>query len=220
MQPPPLLTFSFLLISICFSLSSCTLGTSISDEAVTPSKEWSWTLIPDPKGTPLTKVLLSPIDQAGGRTTKKLFGTQVSPGHSTVSPEKFTGYHTGVDFETFSREKESDIKISAACTGKIVLKKQASGYGGVVVQRCDLPTETVTIIYGHLKLDSITPVVGTILQAHDKIWILGKGYSDQTDGERKHLHFGIHKWPSINITWYTSTSGALNNWIDPIWYLQ
>ena len=160
MRPSPLLTFSLLLISVCFSLSSYTLGTSTSDTAITLSKVWSWTLIPDPKSTPLTKVLISPLDQAWERTTKKLFGTQVSHGHFPVSPEKFTGYHTGVDFETFSREKESDIKISAACTGKIVLKKQASGYGGVFVQRCDLPTETVTVIYGHLQFESITAVVG------------------------------------------------------------
>src|SRR5438105_13240780 len=39
-----------------------------------------------------------PLENAQTRVTKKFFGTKVSPGNSPVTPERFSGYHTGVDF--------------------------------------------------------------------------------------------------------------------------
>ena len=62
--------------------------------------------------------------------------------------------------------------------------------------------------------------VNTFIQSGEQIGILGKGYSDETDGERKHLHLDIHKGSSINIAGYTPTSAGLASWIDPMKYLQ
>ena len=45
----------------------------------------------------------------------------------------------------------------AVCTGPLRLKEWATGYGGVAVEQCQLDKQTVTIIYGHLRLASITP---------------------------------------------------------------
>jgi len=175
----------------------------------------------DTTTTPTTPVLLSPpIDNWSKRVTKKPFGIYVSPGHSPVSPERFTGYHTGVDFETFSDEQNKDITITAICSGPLLLKESASGYGGVVVQACQLNNQDITVIYGHLKLSSITEIKGQPFTAGETIGILGKAYSGETAGERKHLHLGIHKNTAIDIKGYVQTPEQLNDWLDITKYLK
>lgn len=151
---------------------------------------------------------------------KKTFGLFVSPGHSPVSPEKFTGFHTGIDFETTPEEQSIDMPIYAACDGKLLLKKYASGYGGVAVQACKLDGQDVTIIYGHLRTPGIFPNIGDALKTGDKIAVLGTGYSNETDGERKHLHFGIHKGAAINILGYVKKQTDLSGWLNPEKYLR
>jgi hypothetical protein len=164
--------------------------------------------------SPSAAVLKPPLSNALARITKKTFGMYVTPKNSPVSPEKFSGYHTGVDFETTPDEQNVDVPISAVCTGPLVLKKWATGYGGVAVQLCKLQNQDVTIIYGHLNISTVAPVVGQTLQAGDRLGMLGKGYSTETDGERKHLHLGIHKGTAINILGYVQKQSDLNNWID------
>ncbi len=154
------------------------------------------------------------------RITKKPFGIYITPKNSPVQPEKFTGYHTGVDFETTSAEENIDVSVPAFCDGKLLLKEYVSGYGGVAVESCVLNNQPVTIIYGHLRLASITPAVGQLLNKGDLLGVLGKGYSTETDGERKHLHFGIHIGSAINILGYVQTQSALSGWLDPVQFLK
>jgi murein DD-endopeptidase MepM/ murein hydrolase activator NlpD len=178
---------------------------------------------PDTKLSPVTQtaaLLTEPISGGLSRITKKGFGLYVSPGHSPVSPEKFTGYHTGIDFETTPAEQAIDVPVDAACAGKLLLKKYASGYGGVAVQSCVLDGQSVTLIYGHLRLSSITPNKGDTLAAGQQIAILGTDYSSETDGERKHLHFGIHIGTAINILGYVQKQNDLSSWEDPIQFLR
>ena len=66
------------------------------------------------------------------RVTKKPFGIYITSGNSPVQPEKFAGYHTGVDFETTAAEAGIDIPVPVFCDGKLLLKKSANGYGGVI----------------------------------------------------------------------------------------
>lgn len=165
-------------------------------------------------------LLNEPILGGISRVTKKGFGLYVSPGHSPISPERFTGYHTGVDFETTTAEQTVDVPVFAACNGKLLLKKYASGYGGVAVQACVLAGQDVTIIYGHLRLSSISPNVGDPLTAGQQIAVLGTGYSQETDGERRHLHFGIHKGTTVNILGYVQSKEQLNGWLNPLDYLR
>lgn len=167
-----------------------------------------------------TPSLVLPLNNALTRVTKKPFGIKVSPNDSPVSPERFSGYHTGVDFETFPNEQDIDIPVYAICTGPLLLKKTASGYGGVVIQKCDLAGETVTIIYGHLRFSSITAIKDQTFTTGQKLGILGTGYSAETDYERRNLHLGIHKGSSINILGYTPRKSELSNWLDPMEYLQ
>jgi len=45
--------------------------------------------------------------------------------------------------------------------------------------------------------------------------VLGDHESAETDGERKHLHFGIHKGSDIDMRGYVAIEEELENWIDP-----
>ncbi|HTX86626.1 MAG TPA: M23 family metallopeptidase [Candidatus Nanoarchaeia archaeon] len=166
------------------------------------------------------KLIAEPIADALARITKKPFGIYVSPGHSPVNPERFTGYHTGVDFEAFASEASSAVPVYAICAGTLAIKETARGYGGMAVERCRIGGQNVTVVYGHLKLTSITAKVGEKLSAGEELAILGKGYSAETDGERKHLHLGIHKGTTINTSGYVSAAAQLSGWIDVVQYLK
>ena len=164
--------------------------------------------------------LILPLSDASRRITKKPFGIYISPNNSPVTPEKFTGYHTGVDFEIFLGEESRDIDVFAICNGKLLVKEFGHGYGGVMVQACDINSQPVTVVYGHLKLTSVKVAVGGYINAGDVLGILGRGYTIETDYERKHLHLGIHKGISIDIRGYVATESGLNNWINPLKVLE
>ncbi len=155
------------------------------------------------------------IENAFERITKKPFGIKISPASSPVFPEKFSGYHTGVDFEILPGEDETDMEVYALCEGPLVLKRFVTGYGGTAVQNCNLEGQEVTVLYGHLKLDSISASLDQTLKKGDLLGILGKGYSSETDGERKHLHLSVHKGPEVVLLGYVQNQSQLTNWIDP-----
>jgi len=161
------------------------------------------------------KFFLPPLSRASERVTKKYFGLFVTPKNSPVQPENFSGYHTGTDFEVFPSEENADVSVKAVCSGNILMKKTATGYGGVLVESCELSGEPITIIYGHLKLTSINFNVGDKISAGDTLGILGRGYSTETSGERKHLHLGFHKGRAINILGYVQNKSELAGWLDP-----
>ncbi|MDD5627003.1 MAG: M23 family metallopeptidase [Patescibacteria group bacterium] len=160
-----------------------------------------------------------PLDRAGERVLKKKFGMYITPQNSPVQPERFQGYHTGVDFEIFPEELNAEVQVHAVCSGELKLKKYASGYGGVAVQACELDKDPITVVYGHLKLSGIAADVETNINVGEIIGILGANRSVETDGERKHLHLGFHKGTAIDIRGYVSSEAELANWIDPCLYV-
>jgi len=162
---------------------------------------------------------LPPLDRAGERVTKKTFGLFVTPQNSPVQPERFTGFHTGADFEIFPEELNSAVTVHAVCPGKLLAKEYATGYGGVVVEACTLNGQAITVIYGHLRLASINTPVGSQLAAGDVLGVLGAAYSSETNGERKHLHLGFHKGTSVNILGYVQNKADLAGWLDPCSYV-
>lgn len=173
------------------------------------------------KQTPLVKesskeIIVSniPLSSPEKRITKKPFGILISPKNSPIPSERFSGYHTGTDFETFSEEANADVEVRAICEGKIIQKKRVSGYGGVIIQSCILNGERVTILYGHLKLSDSPVEIGKTFFRGDKLAILGSGESTDTDGERKHLHLGIKKDDQIDVRGYVSNKNELVNWLD------
>ncbi|KKQ38872.1 MAG: hypothetical protein US57_C0028G0007 [Candidatus Moranbacteria bacterium GW2011_GWC2_37_73] len=110
--------------------------------------------------------------------------------------------------------------MKALCDGKLLSARTASGYGGVAAASCELDGQAVTVVYGHIKLSSITFKIGDQMKAGDFLANLGTGFSNETDGERKHLHLGIHKGANINILGYVQNKNQLDDWIDPSKYLQ
>lgn len=165
------------------------------------------------------KIFQLPLERAGERVTKKPFGIYITPKTSPIQPERFQGYHTGTDFEIFSEESDINVPVHAVCSGKLVSKEYVTGYGGVIVESCDLGNQPITAIYGHLDLSSINAKEGDDLSAGDIVGILGKAYSAETDGERKHLHLGFHKGNAINFLGYVASQGQLSEWIDPCSYV-
>lgn len=161
----------------------------------------------------------SPLDFAPDRVIKKPFGIYITPKNSPVQPEKFQGYHTGTDFEIFPDELTADVSVKAVCSGKILLKKTASGYGGVIAESCELDKNPITVIYGHLKLASISKNLGESISAGETLGILGANKSVETDGERKHLHLGFHKGIAVNILGYVQNKSTLSDWINPCLYV-
>jgi murein DD-endopeptidase MepM/ murein hydrolase activator NlpD len=172
--------------------------------------------IPVASSTP-TKVseTSEPIAGSLARVTKKPFGIKISPSDSPVSPEKFSGYHTGVDFETTEAEQNIVVPIYTICSGKLLIKKQATGYGGVVVQACEINKQAVTVVYGHLDLNSVSAKINQELTRGEQIGILGQGYSSETDGERKHLHLSIHLGSEVVLLGYVQKQIQLSAWLDP-----
>jgi hypothetical protein len=155
-----------------------------------------------------------PLVRARERVTKKPFGIKISPENSPIQPERFSGYHTGVDYEIFPGEENADVQVFAICGGNLLIKRTASGYGGALAQECNLENQAVTIIYGHIKLSSVKQKIGDYIAEGEKLAVLGKGYSTETDNERKHLHLGIHEGTIITLLGYVQKQSDLDQWID------
>lgn len=189
------------------------------------NQEASVIIVPTPfvemptDGTVPQNGFLSPLDRVAERVTKKSFGVYVTPDNSPVQPERFSGYHTGTDFEIFSDELNVPVAVRAVCTGAVLLKQLAYGYGGVVVQSCTLDGQPITVVYGHVRLASIGVKVGDTVQAGDMLGVLGTAHSRETDGERKHLHISFHWGKAVNILGYVSNKERLSEWIDPCQYV-
>lgn len=150
---------------------------------------------------------IEPIAEFKSRITKKSFGIYITPDNSSVSPERFQGYHTGVDVEY--GDVLSEVPVRAVSDGEVVLSDTVSGYGGVLVIRHN----DVFSLYGHLDPKSLIKA-GEKVSAGREIGILGEGNSAETDGERKHLHFAISK--EMDIRGYVALKSELGRWHNPL----
>lgn len=162
---------------------------------------------------PAENIIRNPVDEFKTRITKKIFGTFVTPQSSPVQPERFTGYHTAVDVEF--TDTTNDIPVFAIADGGIVLSQTTNGYGGVFVMQFNYNGEIYTAIYGHIR-PSTLPAINTQVKKGQQIAVLGSGGTSETDGERHHLHFGIHKGSSIDIKGYVQNKDDLGAWVDPL----
>lgn len=160
-----------------------------------------------------TLTLDEPVADFKTRITKKPFGLFVEPNNSPVQPEKFSGYHTGVDVEYGDVKEEVPVKTIA--DGKIIHAGTAQGYGGVVAIQYEIDNQAIVAIYGHLDPAAL-PDAGTTVKAGDTIGRLGDGFTPETDGERKHLHLSLHKGTTLNIRGYVQNQSELSDWLDPL----
>lgn len=166
-----------------------------------------------PEDPPVESGFGFPISRAFERVTKKPFALKVTKADSPVQPERFSGYHVGVDFEAFEDEQGIEVEVLAICDGPLLAKRRATGYGGVAVQRCSLEGAPVTVVYGHLDLASVTAEVGGEIVRGSRLGVLGEA-GPETDGERKHLHLGVREGGAIDIRGYVQRPSEIEGWID------
>ncbi|MFH0834588.1 MAG: M23 family metallopeptidase [Patescibacteria group bacterium] len=162
-----------------------------------------------------TTKLSYPIENFATGITKKPFGIYITPKTSPVQPERFTGYHTGVDIETIAEQKDTDVWVYAIADGKVELKRRVNGYGGVLILSYVIDGQTYSALYGHLNLPENLQV-GDAVKAKQALTTLGAGFSTATDGERKHLHFSLKPGLDLDLRGYVKNESELAGWIDPV----
>lgn len=163
--------------------------------------------------TAQTTSLIEPIAEFKSRITKKPFGIFITPQNSPVQPEKFSGYHTGVDVEY--ADVSADVPVKAIADGVVERSSTISGYGGVVVMRHTIDGQDRLALYGHLEPQSMVKN-NTRVQAGETIGRLGDDKSSETDGERKHLHFAILQGTTVDLRGYVTNQSELTKWLDPL----
>ncbi len=174
------------------------------------------TAVAEPTAPP---TVVSPLTGFSDRVTKKGFGLHITRTNSPVQPERFTGYHTAADAEVTEAEQQTDVPVYAIADGVMLVRQTANGYGGLVLVVHDVDGQTVTAVYGHLRLTSVSKQVGQAVVVGERLGLLGTGGTPETDGERKHLHFGLRPGRSTNSRGYVSTAAELSAWLDPVTWL-
>lgn len=158
-----------------------------------------------------------PLDDALNRPTPLSFGLRVTPDpaeNPIDPPERFEGYHTALDYEISEGELEEDVPVYAICRGNVVYSGFAEGYGGLLVHRCRIDGQDVTVLYGHLALEGL-PSEGVTVKQGERIGILAPADSYASGGTRKHLHLGIHKGRELDVRGYVQTEEELREFVDP-----
>lgn len=162
--------------------------------------------------TPLSTIVV-PIAEFKERITKKTFGMYITPATSPVQPERFSGYHTGVDVEY--GDVNADVPIYAVADGTVVKAQWVSGYGGLLVLQTTIKDQALYILYGHLRQSSL-PAQGSKVTQGQQVGVLGTANSHETDGERKHLHFAVYAGNNLDIRGYVPNKSDLSAWRNPL----
>lgn len=157
-----------------------------------------------------------PIQNYQENATRKSFG-QFIPNDGN---DRFSGYHTGDDIEVTDITVE--VPVYAITDARITTKEFVSGYGGVLILEFqDADEEIYHAIYGHLDLTSIAHEIGDVVVKGEVLGNLGDHQSIETDGERKHLHFGLYQYASTELfAGYVQDDADLAAWINPADFLR
>lgn len=158
------------------------------------------------------------------RIQVKDFGTFVDDkfyqGKEGLFPyNRFYGYHAGVDLEILGDKEDKKIPVYAVASGKIIYIGSLSGYGGVILQKLD--GESLTVLYGHVKITNLPYRLNDRLEGGTLLTYLGDAFSNETSKERKHLHFGIYKGTGLYFHGHEAGIRDLeSHWIDPTKFLE
>ena len=201
----------FLLIAF-ISLVSYLYSSSDNDKSTMPMRTES---------AKYSNLLPWPLEKADQRQKLLTFGKYVTPDPNTnpiSPPERFTGYHTGLDIEILPEEKDLSVAVKTICEGKILYSAPfVEGYGGVIIQECNINNEPSSVLYGHLKPSSIkVSKSDEIIKQGSSVAELGNAYSEETGNTRKHLHLGIHKGNHVEFLGYLDDEKDLQEFIDPL----
>lgn len=162
--------------------------------------------------------IVLPLDHALIRETPLHFGVYVTPDpdqNPIDPPERFTGFHAAVDYEVSADELDADVSVYAICQGKVLYAGFAEGYGGMVAHRCRIHDEDVVVLYGHLARAAL-PKIGSTVYPGTKIAVLAPARSTDSDGNRKHLHLGIHKGRELDVRGYVRQESELSDFLNPL----
>jgi murein DD-endopeptidase MepM/ murein hydrolase activator NlpD len=164
-----------------------------------------------------------PMTDYQKRIIVKDFGTLINSefyqGKETLFPGmKLYGYHAAVDLDAFDSEQNTDVPVYAVANGTILYSSpNVGGYGGVIIQSLDGTSDTA--LYGHVKQGSMK--VGNRVVGGQQITSLGNRFSQETSGERKHLHFAIHKGSDLYFRGHEDNLSQLTaRWQNPTAYLS
>jgi murein DD-endopeptidase MepM/ murein hydrolase activator NlpD len=194
-------------------LETATPGTAASPDG-TPTVPESSPTPPTSTTSPESPPPHEPVSQFRQRITKKSFGTYIDPATSPVQPERFRGFHTGVDVEF--EDTPGEIPVAAIAPGSVTYSQTVSGYGGVTVIRHSINGKEVLVLYGHLDPADLLPV-GRAVARGETIGRLGEGNTPETDGERKHLHLAVLRGPTLSLKGYVDSQAELSRgWQDPL----
>src|SRR3989344_1226992 len=157
-----------------------------------------------------------PLDQFNIRSKLLTFCLYVTPSQNPIDPpERFIGYHAALDIEMLEDEKDKEVMVFAICSGQVIFSNTAEGYGGLLVQKCNINNQNVTVIYGHLDPESLVPDKQNIRKG-DVIGVLAQTNTPESGLTRKHLHLGIHKGDKVQILGYVQREEDLEEYIDPM----
>ncbi|MBI2485254.1 M23 family metallopeptidase [Candidatus Uhrbacteria bacterium] len=122
--------------------------------------------------------------------------------------DRFTGYHVADDVEA---DVAGETPVKAVKDGVVRRVDYIGGYGGLVA----IEHGDVTALYGHMDLGSVSLKAGDSVSAGQIIGNLGDDKSEETDGEREHLHFGLYKEGERKIHGYEQQEAAVQKWLNP-----
>lgn len=105
------------------------------------------------------------------------------------------------------------MPVFAIEDGELVLAKWVPGYGGTIVLKSNIENQDLYVFYDHLDPQSFTENIQ--VKKGERIAVLGKSQTQETDFERKHLHFAIRK-NKLDLRGYVKTEEELNGWYDPL----
>lgn len=157
--------------------------------------------VPDTDTPQAEPTALLPVDRYVENRDLKLFGMYIS--------DRFEGYHVGDDIE-FDTEA-AEVPIVAIMDGAVVRIDDVAGYGGMAL----VDHGDVNAIYGHIDLSSTTLEAGDTVMKGQFIANLGEEFSDETDGERGHLHFALYEGEPTRINGYEQSAVRVGDWINP-----
>ncbi|MBI2416153.1 MAG: M23 family metallopeptidase [Candidatus Kerfeldbacteria bacterium] len=151
-----------------------------------------------------------PIAEYQTKRTKKVFGQYITAN----SGDRFQGYHTGDDIEV--ADTTVVLPVYAVTAATIVRKQVVSGYGGVLIVEFKWNDTLYHALYGHLDIASVQWQPGDTVTAGQRLGELGDHESSETDGERKHLHFGLYQFTGAELfAGYVPTEAELTAWQNP-----
>ena len=151
------------------------------------------------------------------RITNRWYGKKIVPSDNQGLPcgAPFSGYHVGDDLEVDQTELNADVPVYSIADGQVRQVSTVGGYGGLIVMQYTLNNQTVTAYYGHVNIARASVKAGDSVRAGEQLAVLGNACSTQTSGERKHLHFAIHKGSAIDVRGYAPTPDQLAAWLNP-----